>query len=259
MAPTLICVKGRLISVDARLVFLDFMKRILSFVALCCESCLLDIVRCFAFIFALPPSFPGITRMPYPLYVSLVPSAAIDNAIGVFVAREFIDTIGVTFGFIQVFLGIGSGSSCYCKVFSFFHIFGKDCEWRCRHCILFWQRRALCCGTSKIFYSPLPLLPPPTPPTPPPTPTPTAVGALAGGYLFEMFGFFGTFLTVALFCMVVAACSSFVLLHSSCNPKVHFTADLVVFQMHACCCQTYELFFLTGDSFVIFRLVAFEI
>jgi hypothetical protein len=49
--------------------------------------------------------------MPLLPFLHMLPisSAAIDNAIGVFVAREFIDTIGVTFGFIQVFLGIGSG------------------------------------------------------------------------------------------------------------------------------------------------------
>jgi hypothetical protein len=55
--------------------------------------------------------FSRVTRMPHLpfLHMLVISSAAIDNAIGVFVAREFIDTIGVTFGFIQVFLGIGSG------------------------------------------------------------------------------------------------------------------------------------------------------
>lgn len=72
-----------------------------------------------------------------PLSVSLFPSAAIDNAIGVFMAREFVETIGVTFGFIRVFLGIGSGSIFYCKVNCYFHHYiSKVHEWRLP-CILF--------------------------------------------------------------------------------------------------------------------------
>ena len=66
-------------------------------------------------------------------------------------------------------------------------------------------------------------------------PPPPAVGALAGGYLFEEFGFRGTFLTVALFCVVVAACTSFVLLHSSCNPKVHLSGGWRAFILMYIC------------------------